>query len=355
MALNKQQTRLLWIAFALAAAVALAIGTVLWLFPSRKIPEDAPFELITSQQSDRLMGATVRRGVTGDPSGWDLPLPLYSFTPGPEWTQIQDAAQTANVLSYSYQDVYQNAQGDYLTFNQKIAIQQEHVNAQHTTTVGDTLILFSQGEDPGGVTSITWMEGNSLLNLIWDRVVSENQMLELFEQVDPDTLRQPVYTPLTMQLTSGEGYQTCVFQGNPEIPQDYQFCGFSQPPRGYELEEVMGQYDYFPSGSTDNLVRFYYQSGGLRRLELSCWLGEEYAALAFPTDRAEDVQPVTVNGNPGLLYCGANSWGIAWTDQYRALCLTSSQYITPELLLELAQQVRPLEDSQGLIKTTQAH
>ncbi len=58
MALSKQQTRLLWIAFALAAAVALAIGTVLWLFPSREIPEDAPFELITSQQSDRLMGVT---------------------------------------------------------------------------------------------------------------------------------------------------------------------------------------------------------------------------------------------------------------------------------------------------------
>lgn len=149
------------------------------------------------------MGGSVNGGVNGMPLDWDLPLPLYSFTPGPEWTQTQDAAQTANRLSFYYEDVYQNDQGATLTFIQEMAITGTQLPAGSTLTEGDTLILFSQGQTTDGThqsTAIYWIQGPSLLTLHCDRHLSENQMLEFFPQVglqrSPPTGIHPHHLPM---------------------------------------------------------------------------------------------------------------------------------------------------------------
>ena len=146
--MTKGRKKRLAVLIAAVLLVLLAVG-VIWrlAFQPRKTgqPENAPFTLITNSPDNTLMGGSVNGGVAGMPLDWDLPLPLYSFTPGPEWTQTQDAAQTANRLSFYYEDVYQNDQGATLTFIQEMAITGTQLPAGSTLTEGDTLILFSQG------------------------------------------------------------------------------------------------------------------------------------------------------------------------------------------------------------------
>lgn len=328
--------------------VLLAVG-VIWRLAFQPgetgQPENAPFTLITNSPDNTLMGGSVNGGVNGMPLDWDLPLPLYSFTPGPEWTQTQDAAQTANRLSFYYEDVYQNDQGATLTFIQEMAITGTQLPAGSTLTEGDTLILFSQGQTTDGThqsTAIYWIQGPSLLTLRCDRHLSENQMLEFFRQVDYSAPRQPVYAPITFQWRESEdGSGSYTVQGNPEIPEDYRFAGFSQPPAGYSLEASEIRVEY---NCCNYLAQELRSDGGSRRLSLNCWLGTQEMRNVFLASSEEAVQQVTVKGNPGYLFCAANYGVVLWVaDGYQCLSLSIDGNTTPEALLELAQQVEPME------------
>ena len=346
--MTKGRKKLLAVLIGAVLLVLLAVG-VIWrlAFQPRKTgqPENAPFTLITNSPDNTLMGGSVNGGVNGMPLDWDLPLPLYSFTPGPEWTQTQDAAQTANRLSFYYEDVYQNDQGATLTFIQDMAITGTQLPAGSTLTEGDTLILFSQGQTTDGAhqsTAIYWMQGPSLLTLHCDRHLSENQMLEFFRQVDYSAPRQPVYTPITFQWRESEdGSGSYTVQGNPEIPEDYRFAGFSQPPAGYSFEASEIRVEY---NCCNYLAQELRSEGGSRRLYLNCWLGTQEIRNYFLASSEEAVQQVTVKGNPGYLFCSANYGVVLWVaDGYRCLSLSIDGNTTPEALLELAQQVEPME------------
>lgn len=64
----------------------------------------------------------------------------------------------------------------------------------------------------------------------------------------------------------------------------------------------------------------------------------------FRASSEEAVQQVTVKGNPGYLFCAANYGVVLWVaDGYQCLSLSIDGNTTPEILLELAQQVEPME------------
>ena len=84
--------------------------------------------------------------------------------------------------------------------------------------------------------------------------------------------------------------------------------------------------------------------GGSRRLSLNCWLGTQEMRNVFLASSEEAVQQVTVKGNPGYLFCAANYGVVLWVAEgYQCLSLSIDGNTTPEILLELAQQVEPME------------
>lgn len=167
-------------------------------------------------------------------------------------------------------------------------------------------------------------------------------MLEFFRQVDYSAPRQPVYTPITFQWRESEdGSGSYTVQGNPEIPEDYRFAGFSQPPAGYSFEASEIRVEY---NCCNYLAQELRSEGGSRRLSLNCWLGTQEIRNYFRASSEEAVQQVTVKGNPGYLFCAANYGVVLWVAEgYRCLSLSIDGNTTPEALLELAQQVEPME------------
>lgn len=69
-----------------------------------------------------------------------------------------------------------------------------------------------------------------------------------------------------------------------------------------------------------------------------------FSLLLVPEEA--EVQEVSVKGNPGLIYSSSGQWSIIWWDQYRIMQFSSSQYLTPEVLLQLAEQVEPIKETE---------
>lgn len=340
--------------FLTAAGVLVIGGIAVVLAAMYRLVWSNPFEVRFQNGFTEVETCAVKDGAGQDYTAWDLPLPIYSFTPGPEWTQTQNAQDTANRLSWEYQDEYQNPQGDTLTFSQEMAVQGEYLPAQRMELVGDTHLFFYQGpsdiwaEDT--VTRIFWIYGGSLLTITRSGPVSDSEMLGLFEQVDVHALRQPVYTPLTIQPeesqeTAWDGsvttYRYYRVQGNPEIPQDFSFCGFPQPPTGYTLEDSQWVQPMY--NDINHLTRIYrcYPD---RMITYDCWVGTKGIDSLLWVPAGEEVQQVTVQGNPGLIYCASGHWEMVWWDDYRIMQLSSYQYMTPEAFLAMAEQVQPVDD-----------
>ena len=337
-----------------AVGVMIAAGTAVVLLTMYRLIWSNPFgeKLINGLQ--QVQSCWIQDGASMDSTSWELPLPMYRFTPGPEWTQTQNAQDTANRMSWEYQDTYQNQQGDTLTFSQEIAIEGEYQFAQRMEMEGDTHLFFYQGpsdiwaEDT--VTRIFWIHEGSLLTITRSGLVSDQEMLELFRQADYDTLRQPNARPFTLhqeieEETDENGilltYRHYFLEGNPEVPPDGTFCALPSPPTGYTLDDSQWLQPQFVAA--DQLTQFYrcYPN---RLLQYDCWMGIQGPFSLLFVPEGTEVQEVSVKGNPGLICSSSGQWSIIWWDQYRVMQFSSSQFLTPEVLLQLAEQVEPIQE-----------
>ena len=357
----------------LAAAAAL----VIWLTAAPE--EEKPFLILRDQDSNEIVSCTLSQGVPREQ--WESPenfLPIYSFTPPDGFQQTVDSTQTANRLSYQYRDEYQNQDGVKLVLIQRWAMegtalklpqdaqevqfgQLQVIYYQGTGLDETSLWGISQEMEEGPYTGLYWKYGDTLLRLSCRQEMELNQMLEWMQQVDYQTLRQPVYTPLTVEagyvqreemeenhtLITSVNYHS---QGNPEIPKELQYPGFSQIPEGYEVVEFYTQ---------DGFTLYENQQGEV--LALFCTPGSadffnngiSYKTTVvnpIPSSELENqaaFAQVTVGGNPGFVHLGEDRSEIGWIDGCWTLQITATASLTQQELVELAESIPSSLDGSG--------
>ena len=246
---NKKLKKTLLFLIPVAVVVIAAAVVVAAVFTSS--PTGPRFQQSVYTEGD--LQYIIVNGVTEEET--TPPLVNYGFTPPEGWTLVEDSTQTANRFSTHYQDVYQNQAGESLTFSQGYAIDSQLINIQgefQEVQFGDFTILFSCGEEEqlDGTkpkSEATWIYQNSLLTVTCQQELDVNQMLDLVNRVQYDTLREPEYTSLsfwhgqTVTDENGvtylnEDYYEYVVEGNPDVPAVPDWFYFTQTPEGYELD-----------------------------------------------------------------------------------------------------------------------
>lgn len=341
-----------------AAAALIAVLLTVFLLASRPKREQA-FEITREEETGQIQLAKLQTGAEENPDSWDLPLPLYRFSPTKEWySRLRGAEENANLLSYRHQDIYRNAPGELLYFSQQIAVKGQFLPAEQEAWFGDCQVIYAQQTDGQGKTSTTiyWVHDDSLLSFVCTTDKTLNEMLELVSRVDYQSQRTPSYSVLSLMPCIERGGVRLPYRssGNPEIPVDYQFLAFSQPPEGYTADISYNQSNNsFP---LDHITLGYCDQEK-NQLTLDCWLGDNgstigegfQGGLATETDPYA-YQPVQIKGNPGYYYVGENSWELAWTQGYCTLQLISQTPMTSQQLLALAELVEPIDDVQVLLQ-----
>lgn len=361
MTLTKKKKRILFIALP-AAGVLIAAGAVLWLGLGRQ-PE-RPFAITYSQTTGEAMSCSLQQGLPEEENLWERDLPLYTFHPGPEWEQTQNAAQQANQFSLIHQDVYQGEGSTALTFTQQFAVEGDTVPVGQEVFFGDTQMIFSQQpettQELGYRTQIYWVHENTLLSLTCANVpeMHLNEMLQLVGQVDYQTLRQPVYSDLTLergymrqiQLSEtvfSSDSQPCRSQGNPQIPEDAAMAQLTLLPEGF-AEMTSYQAANNASQSPNFMTLGYYnQNNNQQQILFFCWLGSNqfnasgnqsgFAMLSNAPE--EEILDATVKGNPAFVYTDGEHGYIGWIDGCRTLEIDVMYPISQEDLIALAETV----------------
>lgn len=341
-----------WVVLA-AVAVILAAAAVVLLDLLNNSGKPAPnsFAVQRDEYTNEILYCAVQGGLSEEEIE-NRVLDCYSFTPPEGWTLIQDAAQSANRLSRQYTDVYQNDQGQELTFTQEFATDHLEIKADREVWAGDVQVLYHQYtiaelQPPVTTSEIIWMQGDSLLQISCEQALEVDRMLEWMFLVDYSVLRQPEVSPLNLCRCSNPEevenwsidtgwYRT---QGNPEIPQPAQFLGFAQPPEGYALSS---------EHATPWEMDWNYQGEDGAVLNLQCRLGTGLLFNFQQFSHQELLDPaavteVTVGGNPGFVHINSQVSEIGWIDGYRTLELSSTAPMTQQELVLLAEQLQPVE------------
>ena len=367
--MTQKQKKLLTILIP-AGVVVLAAAAALVIWLTAEPEAEKPFLILRDQDNSEIVSCTLSQGLTQEQ--WDNPeepLPIFSFTPPDGFQQTLDAAQAANHLSYQYWDEYQNREGVKLILIQRRALEDTSLeipkDAQEVQA-GQFQVIYYQGDgydntspwgmDPDGkrgpYTGLYWKYGDTLLRLSCTQKVELNQMLEWMQQVDYQTLRQPVYTPLTVEAgyvqreevedqirITSVNYRS---QGNPEIPKELQYPGFSQVPEGYQVVE---------SYSMEGFTLYENQQG--EGLALYCTPGsadffnngfsyKTIVANPIPSSELENQAAfiqVTVGENPGFVHLGEDRSEIGWIDGCWTLQITATAPLTQQQLVELAESI----------------
>lgn len=369
MTLTKKKKRILLIALPAALAV-IAAAVILWLLLGRDTPK--ALEPLYNQTTGELMGYTVLEGSPKEEENRSLPLPMASFTPPEGWTQTLNAAEYADRFSTGYVDEYQSLENDYttLTFSQQYAVEGDTLPAGQEVQFGNFQVIYWQeeesGRDLGYHTEVYWVDGPTLFTISYRYAPGAdlNQMLELVSRVDTQGDRQPIHSPLTLARGSytpilmGENTYSAIVtrprsEGNPEIPQDAQFVGFSQPPEGYLFSELYeennnhGNPEFYTWG-------YYHSEDNQKWIRLDCWLDSNacnsngsreggFGIMSNATD-SDAILDATVHGNPAFVYLAEDGCEIGWVEGYRTYSLTVDTPMTAEQLIALAEMVEVPEE-----------
>lgn len=362
--MTKTQKRILLIALPIAAAV-IAAGVILWLLLGRG--ETQVLQAQYNQTTGELMHYTILTGAPKEEEDRSLPLPMASFTPPEGWTQTLNAAEYADRFSTGYVDEYQSQENENttLTFSQQFAVEGNTVDSGQEVRFGDLQVIYRQWEndtaDLGYHTQVSWVKGTVLYTITcrYGDTMDINQMLELVSRVGTQGDRQPIHSPLTLARGSytpiqmGENTYSAIAtrprsEGNPEIPQDAQFVGFSQPPEGYLASELYEQNNNH--GNPDFYTWGYYHSEDNQEwIHLDCWLGSNacysdgspeggFGIMSNESD-SDAIMDATVNGNPAFVYLTEDGCEIGWVEGYRTFSITTSEYRTVQQLIALAELV----------------
>ena len=347
MTMAKKKKRVLLIGI-LAAVVVIAAVVVVAAAVFTSSPAGPRFQQSVYTEGD--LQYIIVNGVLEEET--TPPLVNYGFTPPEGWTLVEDSTQTANRFSTHYQDVYQNQAGESLTFSQGYAIDSQLIYIQgefQEVQFGDFTILFSCGEEEqlDGTkpkSEATWIYQNSLLTVTCQQELDVNQMLDLVNRVQYDTLREPEYTSLsfwhgqTVTDENGvtylnEDYYEYVVEGNPDVPAVPDWFYFTRTPEGYELESFwQGERDIFVSyvnAQGEQILLTCETQTGLQTLDL------DFQELSDPTA----VEETTFDGKACLIHINENVSEMVWLEDYCYISISSTSPLTRQELLDLASTV----------------
>ena len=347
-----------------------------WLLLGRET--ERPFSATYSEATGQVLSYSLQQGLSQDENLWQRDLPLYTFCPGEGWEQIQDAAEQANQFSLVHQDVYRGEGVATLTFTQQFAVEGDTIPAGQEVLFGDTQLIFCQQEESsqelGYKSQIYWVQGDSLLSLScsYGPDMHLNEMLELVKQVDYQTLRQPVYSNLSLErgymrpvqlseTVSSTDTRPCRSQGNPKIPDHAFFVGFSRLPEGFA--EMTSYQSVNNSNQHPNYITqgFYNQNNNQQQILLHCWLGSnqmdadgtQSGLFLLSNVPDENIQDAAVHGNPALLYIDKDCGFIGWVDDYRTVELDVMYPISRNELIALAESLvqKPVQEEKTSSQT----
>lgn len=355
MVLTSKTKRLLCIfipvGIAAVAAVVLAVLALGGGFQSK------PFDIQRNQEGT-ITACTLKNGASplSPPAG---ALDCYSFTPPEEWSQIQDAMDTADQSSQSYQDVYQNQSGATLTFSQQIAWEDftvASIGETREVEFGDLQVIYCRegGATESAATSVYWVHGDSLLSLSCTQDMEINQMLDLIHRVDYTALRVPELSQLSLRpggvTVSQNGnavsrqityYRTV---GNPEIPAGLSPYSFAQTPDGFrKLEDVD-----LPQGGAlyvndDWQILYLEWTPGADEFFDSEISYRQYTIPAvggnYLEENPDQVQQIDLDGKPGYLILDQGASQLGWIDGCCTLQLRTNRTMTQEEMFALARTV----------------
>ncbi len=366
--MTKVKMRRFHIVIILCAIFFIAIGGIVWLLLGRSSKIEKSFTFDGDQDSKQIYACQIQVGLGQEEAL--SPLPFYSFDAPEDWNHYQDAAQTANRFSLTYEDAYVDSENINITFSQQYAFQGHElktIGQLQEVQFGDTQLIYSQSvgkENYVDSTEIYWVQGNSLLRICYYKAADVNQMLELVRRVEPTPTRQPVYSSLSIRRTilvdgwSGGKFELVEkpsygTQGNPELPQNTQEMGFptfSAVPEGYTLRmedrsivEEISNYTYVQEYRTaqGDLLRFTCNYGPTDFFtDLNA--DDPNTFHGIPRSQHSDsslVQDAAVNDNPALIYLGEEESSIGWVDGNYSFELRFTAPMTAQQLIALAETV----------------
>ena len=363
MTMTKKKKRILLIAVPAALLVAVA-GVVLWLVLGRGEPEK-PFLVLRDQQTNQIVGVTLQTGLeTGEEI--QRPLAFYGFNAPEGWTHPCNAEKTASRYSTGYIDDYSDENDCTVTLEQRVPYKMDMMeSSDHLQEIqfGDTQVIYLQDLDEEGEvaqTMVYWVHENSLLSITYQADIPVNQMLELLGRMDYETIREPEYSTLTLQIS---GFLTEIertthyidlgtyyyhSQGNPQVTAPAELPSLSQPPRGYTLTSERSDTEsasgfFFRESRYENeegeVIQFYCHG-----MAMAFFNRDDYPFSAMTYEELQDpasVKTVTMDdGRSAFVHINQDVAEIGWIDGYCTLEIRCTAPMTEEELIALARTVQ---------------
>lgn len=362
MSLTKKRKKILLIAIS-AVVVIAAVAVILFLLLQPKEEEGMRLESV-SQQGD---GQACRYQVVGGPDYQAVyyPLAFYGFTPPEGYVHTQNAEEQANRFSISYHDEYSGTEDGIpvtISFGQSVAYNGYTINFAAgiqplEIRFGNLMVLYGKNENSAFAY---WLYQDSLLSIAVNEPISQNKMLGLVKQVDTQTVREPIYSPLNLQRGGrSETLETKYFTstGNPEIPDPILPFEFAQLPKGFQRQTaqetaVETLSPFFPE------IVFTYQNEARNTITLTHYIGGK-VLFSFDNDQLKNpditdrVLDVTVGEYPGFYYQIWQGAQLIWVQDYFTMELDYQGQITQEEMLALAESLvqKPMEETSSTLSS----
>ena len=365
MTMTKKKKRILLIGIPAAVVVIAAVIVCILLLRPR---EEAPaMRLARVDGVDGYASSMITYTVLDGIENVDevsLPLPFYGYDAPEGYVHVENAEQSANRFSTSYEDVYRpteddNAYGATITFHQQLAyggtVVAFNSNAYpQEVQFGDLTVIYSIDPDGYGANAY-WLYDHSLLEISYSGYLSENALLDLVHRVNYQQQRQPEYSPLEVQRGGWIVEETenaiehtrsnFASTGNPEIPSTIRLFDFEQPPEGFSAYQMVTDDDEDSRTPMElRSLTFRYRNGEDERLFIQNIPGPA-AMLSISDTEMNDEQiiaqvlDVTVNGNPGFFYQRRNQTQLSWITDYLTIVMTYEGDITQEEMIALAESL----------------
>lgn len=330
--------RMLFLAVA-AAAMALIGALLVFLLPSKHTDE---VWIDASAYDTGLTAALLLQNPSAQQE--PVPLPRFPITAPEGWEQLTDSARFANRYSQAHSDLFYR---EYRTvrLSQSYAADQTLITlpAKSYDTLqlgGREVICYTEEGQSGAV----WVAGDHLLQLSCSGEMSREELLDWVEAVE----EQDPQLPQTCPLEFVPGYMVQVERegelswelvswrlgGNPEPGELTRQYVFEQPPKGFSLVD--------PQDGESTGAVYQNQAGDsltLENLQLSPDSVSLFNFMSYDSARPKDpVEPVTVQGKPGLLYLTEGRVAVlVWLEETYFVRLTYEGGITSEQMLALAE------------------